>query len=121
MHRGGRGSQQAHRVGTELPVLFGPAVRFGGAPVQTQHELQVLVRFLLVCQRPVVSAFVLRALVTPAAALQHGGLVSGHFVPGHSSGAGGPQQEDEGGQDEDTQEAVSAAGRPHVCFKNSWC
>lgn len=102
MHRRRRWSQQTHRVGAELSVLFGPAVRFGCAPVQAQHELQVLVRLLLVRQRPVVRAFELCALVTPAAAPQRG-VMGGHFPPGHNSGAGGPQQEDERGQDADTQ------------------
>lgn len=54
MHSRRRGPEQTHRVGTELPVLFGPSVRFGRATVQAQHKLQVLVRFLLVRQRPVV-------------------------------------------------------------------
>ncbi|KAF3837365.1 hypothetical protein F7725_004829 [Dissostichus mawsoni] len=62
---------ESHRVGAELPVLFGPAVRFCSALVETQHELQVLVRFLLVRQRSVVRAFVPRgALLTTPASLR---------------------------------------------------
>lgn len=80
MHRRRRGSQQADRVGAELSVLFGSAVRFGRAPVQIEHELYVLVRSLLVRQRPVVRARVLRA------------LVGGHFSPRYDSGAGGAQR-----------------------------
>lgn len=55
MHSRRRGPEQTHRVGTELPVLLGPSVRLGRALVQAQHELQVLVRFLLIRQRPVVA------------------------------------------------------------------
>lgn len=82
-------------------MLSGPAVRFGCAVVQTEHELQVLVRFLLVGQRPVVvRSSVLRALVTPTTAPQRG-LVRGHVLPT----ASGTEQEDEAGQDADTKEA----------------
>jgi len=42
-HGGHGGPQQAHRVGAELAALLESAVRAGGAAVQTQHELQVLV------------------------------------------------------------------------------
>lgn len=62
-----RGPEQTHRVGTELPVLFGSSVRFGRASVQAQHELQVLVRFLFVCQRAVVVVVVGNALASTAA------------------------------------------------------
>lgn len=91
MHRRRRRPQQTDRVGAELSVLLGPAVRLGCALVQTQHELQVLVRFLLVRQRPVVRAFVLCALVAPQR-----GMMRGHFPPGRDTGTGGAQQEDEG-------------------------
>lgn len=101
MHRRRRWSEQADRVGAELPVLFGPAVRLGRALIQTQHELQVLVRFLLVRQRPVVRAFVLCAPMTPTAALQRG-VSGGQFPVGDNSGAGGTQQGDKRGQEEDT-------------------
>lgn len=66
-------------------MLSGPAVRLGRAPVQTQHELQVLVGFLLVRQRPVV---LLLMLVSVTAALQRG-ATSGQFPVGHYWG---PQQ-----------------------------
>lgn len=56
MHSRRRGPEQTHRVGTELAVLLGSSVRFGRALVQAQHELQVLVSFLLVRQWPVVVA-----------------------------------------------------------------
>ncbi|PWA19852.1 hypothetical protein CCH79_00015875 [Gambusia affinis] len=102
-----RGSHEAHRVGAELPVLLGSAVWFGCAPVQIEHELQVLIGLLLVRQRPVV-----RASVTPPAALRRG-LAGGHLPPGEDSGAGGTQQVDETGQDADTQKALLYAGRPH--------
>lgn len=88
-------------------MLLGSAVRFGCAPVQTEHELEVLVGLLLVRQRPV-----MRAAVTPPAAPQRG-LVGGHLPPGEHSGAGGTQQVDEAGQDADTQKAVLSAGHPH--------
>lgn len=78
-------------------MLFGPSVRFGGASVQTQHELQVLVRFLLVRQRSVV-----RAILTATAARQH--RVLGEELPAsRNSGAGGRQHGDKAGQEEDTQ------------------
>lgn len=107
MHRRRHGSEQAHRVGAELPVLFGSAVRLGRAPVQAEHELQVLVRFLLVGERPVVrSAPVLGALLwlmmvvaPPAAPL----MVGGHSPPCRRSGARATQQVDETGEDADTQ------------------
>lgn len=97
MHRRRGRSEQTHRVGAELPVLFGPAVRFGCALVQAQHELQILIRFLLVRQRPVVRAF-----GTPAVALQRA-VMGGHLPAGRYSGAGGTQQEEEAGQDADSQ------------------
>lgn len=101
VHRGRRGLQQAHSVGAEFPVLLGPAVRSGCALVQTEHELQVLIRFLLVGQRQVVvRSFVLCARVTPAAAPQRG-VRRGHLLPGQEAGAGGAEQEDKKGQDAD--------------------
>lgn len=103
MHRRRRGSEEAHGVGAEFPVLLGPAVRFSCTTVQTQHELQVLVRFLLVRQRPVVRTLVLiGALVAPTCALQRG-VMRGHFPPGYDSGAGGIQHEDQTGQGADAQ------------------
>lgn len=111
MHRRGRRSQQTDRVGAELSVLFGSAVRLRCAAVQTQHKLQVLVRFLLVCQRPVVCALVLWALVTPVAAFR------GHFPPGRNLGISGTHEEDKTVQDQDSQEAVFGAGRTHVGYK----
>lgn len=110
MDRGRRGSHKAHRVGAELPVLLGSAIWFGCAPVQIEHELQVLIGLLLVRQRPVV-----RASVTPPAALRRG-LAGGHLSPGEDSGAGGTQQVDETGQDADTQKAVLCADRLHCSW-----
>lgn len=83
-------------------MLFGPAVRFGCAPIQAEHELQVLVRFLLVRQRPVVRSHVFGALVTPPAALRRRGMGS-HVSPGCSAGAGGTQQEEKTGESAGTQ------------------
>lgn len=71
---GGRGSEQPHGVGAELPVLFGSPVRPRGAAVQTEHELKVLVGLLLVSERPVVRAFVLA--LTPTAPLVSRGRTS---------------------------------------------
>lgn len=101
MHRRRRRFQQTHGVGAELSVLFGPAVRFGCALVQTQHELQVLVRFLLVRERPVVVLVVrvfvlLCALMTPTAAPQR------EVMRGRGSGTGRTEQVDQRGQDADT-------------------
>lgn len=102
MQRGRGGSQESHRVGAELPVLFGPAVRFCSALVETQHELQVLVRFLLVRQRPVVRAFVPRgALLTPPVSPRCAAM-GGHVLSGQHPGAGGVQEEDKTGQDAHT-------------------
>ena len=83
-------------------MLFGPAIWFCCAAVQAEHELQVLVRFLLVRQRTVVCSSVLCALVAPPAALQRG-MMGGHFPPGYHSGTGGTQQVDKTGQSADTQ------------------
>lgn len=81
-------------------MLLGPAVRLGRAPVQAHHEAQVLVRFLLVRQRPVVVVGLLPV-----------------------RGAGGARQVDEGGQEEEgleeTKEAECGSGRPHACVEPS--
>lgn len=103
MHRGRHRGQQPHRVGPELPVLFGSAVRPGRAPVQGEHELQVLVGFLLVGERPVVCCSSVPAallLLAPPAAPQ---MVGGRFPPCRRSGARATQQVEETGEDADTQ------------------
>lgn len=69
-------------------MLFGSAVGFGCAPVQTEHELQVLVGLLLVRQRPVVGATV----APPAAPQRAAGRRRG------PRDAGGAQQVEEAGQ-----------------------
>lgn len=91
-------------------MLFGPAIGLGRALVQAQHELEVLVRFLLVRQRPVVR--------TPGRGRGRGrGQLP--VVHGCCPRAGGAQQVEEGGHQEETQEAACGAGRPHVCVKSS--
>lgn len=97
-------------------MLFGPAIGLGRALVQAQHELKVLVRFLLVRQRPVVGTHVPQ----PGAAAPQRGPAGREQLPVvHGSGAGGAKQVEEGGHEEETQKASCGAGRPHVCVKSS--